>query len=137
MEASKGKHIKHSPNVIHRLLTERETLFLVKSKTPYISAIKKIDKILVKYSGKSTNKKYQGGQYKKVKFITIKGMGKSIQKTVSIGLKYQQDGDYPVDVFTGSVQVLDELKPEDSDEENSTYKTRMVSFVEIRIHLRQ
>lgn len=136
MKTSNGKHIKHSPNVSHQLMTERETNFLVKSKTPYISAVKKINKILNKYNGKSTNKKYQAGQYKKVKFVSIKGMGKAIEKTAALGLKYQQDGDYKVDIVTGSVEVLDELKPEDSDEEDSTYSKRMVSYLEIKIWLR-
>lgn len=128
-------HIKHSPNVQHKLQTERETTFLVKSHTPYISAVKKIDKILTKYSGKTINVKYQHGQYKKVRFVSVKGMGKAIEKTLSIGLKYQLDGDYKVDVFTGSIEVLDEILPTDEDEE-SVYKRRMVSFVEVKLWIR-
>lgn len=128
-------YIKHSANVEHKLQTQRETTFLVKSATPFISAIKKLDRILTKYGGKRINFKYQNGQYRNVKFVTVKGMGKAIEKTVSIGLHYKLQGDHKVDILTGSVEVLDELLPTDEDDE-STYKKRMVSYVEIRIWIR-
>ncbi|KAK6456695.1 Rpp20 subunit of nuclear RNase MRP and P-domain-containing protein [Scheffersomyces xylosifermentans] len=140
-----GKHIKHSANTKLVSVIERETTFLVKSKTPFISAVKQIqrslDKFNKKINKKSTNK-YQGGDYKKVKYIVVKGMGKAMEKTLSLGVHFEEN--YKVDVFTGSVEVLDEFKinenasdSEDEDDEETIYKKRMVSYVELRIWLQR
>jgi len=122
-----GKNvIKHSANVVQRLSTEAQATFLVKSKTPYVYAIKKIDKII----GDFTSKK---NLFKTVQYITVKGMGKAILKTANIGMKFQTDGTYKVDFLTGSVEVLDEIVDE---EDESEYKKRMVSYLEVRIWIR-
>ncbi|ODV67248.1 hypothetical protein HYPBUDRAFT_6531 [Hyphopichia burtonii NRRL Y-1933] len=135
-------HIKHSPNNELQSKINQETTFLVKSSTPYISAIKRIKKILEKFD-KTTlpNKKYQRGDYKKVKYILVKGMGKAIEKTLSIGLNYKEDLKYKVDIITGTVEVYDEFQPkidsEDEDEAESSIEKRRVSYVEIRIWLKR
>ncbi|CUM54548.1 uncharacterized protein AC631_02255 [Debaryomyces fabryi] len=140
-----GKHIKHSPNTLPLLKIEHETTFLVKSSTPYISAMKRIQKILAKFD-KSVlpNKKYQNVDYKKVKYVTVKGMGKAIENTLSIALKFQDELNYKVDILTGSVEVLDEfqLASNDGDSDNDynddkIYKKRMVSYIEARIWLKR
>lgn len=139
-----GKHIKHSPNTQIRLKIENETTFLVKSTTPYISALKRIQKILAKFD-KSVlpNKKYQNMEYKKVNYITVKGMGKAIENTLSIALKFQDELNYKVDILTGSVDVLDEFNVNAGDDSDNDYnddtifKKRMVSYVESRIWLKR
>lgn len=140
-----GKHIKHSPNTVPLLKIEHETTFLVKSSTPYISALKRIQKILAKFD-KSVlpNKKYQNVEYKKVKYITVKGMGKAIENTLSIALKFQDELNYKVDILTGSVEVLDEFQigtnGDDSDNDyndETLFKKRMVSYIETRIWLKR
>ncbi|KAI5955308.1 hypothetical protein KGF54_001869 [Candida jiufengensis] len=108
------------------------------------------------------NKKYQNENYKKVKYITVKGMGKTIEKTLKIAMNYQNDQNYKVDILTGSVQVLDEFEKshtsqidsiedavdntictKDSIEENHfdgperEYQKRMVSYVEARVWLKR
>lgn len=136
--------IKHSPNSKIGLKTEADTTFLVKSKTPYISAIKRIDKMLEKFDKASLDhKKYQRGEYKKVKYVVVKGMGRAIEKTTSIGLHYMTQKAYKVDIRTGTVEVLDEIKTalaysskDDSDEE-SLFKKRNASFVEVRVWLKR
>lgn len=123
--------VKHSPNTTILPLVQRETTFLVKLTTPFISSIKQIKKILKKFDkSKLNHKKYNNGEYKKVQFITVKGMGKAIEKTVSIGMHFQELG-YRVDVFTRSVEVLDEFKGSDDESE---YEKRMVSCFEGRIY---
>jgi ribonuclease P/MRP protein subunit POP7 len=119
---------KHSANVLQRLSTEAQATFLVKSTTPYVYAIKKIDKII----GNFTSKK---NLFKNVHYITVKGMGKAILKTANIGMKFQTDGTYRVDFLTGSVEVLDEILGDD-DEDESQYKKRMVSYLEVRIWIK-
>lgn len=140
-----GRHIKHSPNTVPLLKIENETTFLVKSSTPYISALKRIQKILAKFD-KSVlpNKKYQNVDYKKVKYITVKGMGKAIENTLSIALKFQDELNYKVDILTGSIEVLDEFligpNGDDSDNEyndENIFKKRMVSYIETRIWLKR
>lgn len=139
-----GKHTKHSPNTQIRLKIENETTFLVKSTTPYISALKRIQKILAKFD-KSVlpNKKYQNMEYKKVNYITVKGMGKAIENTLSIALKFQDELNYKVDILTGSVDVLDEFNVNAGDDSDNDYnddtifKKRMVSYVESRIWLKR
>lgn len=142
-----GKHIKHSPNYQVVLNIQRETTFLVKSSSPFISALKRINKMLEKFSkaSGSRNAKFRGGDYQKVKYITVKGMGKSIEKTLSLGLKFQKEFMYKVDIVTGGVEVLDEFKVKEEDEDDalddddrkSVFKNRMVSFVECRIWIKR
>ena len=111
-----------------------------------------------------TQRKFQNDQYKRVKYITVKGMGKTIEKTLKLAMHFQQLG-YKVDIITGSVQVLDEFEKkvlapagidnedlrmgieeeeeDDDDERNSLtdyeteYKKRMVSSVEARVWLQR
>lgn len=137
--------IKHSPSTAVPTKIERETTFLVKAATPYVAAIKRIDAILAKFDKSPIDhKKYQRGEYKKVKYIRVKGMGRAIDKTVSLALHYQTKKSYKVDLYTGTVEVVDEItaasnhksKDGDSDEE-STFKTRDASFVEVKIWLKR
>lgn len=117
----------------------------MKAKTPYISAIKRIDGLLSKFDRSSVDhKKYQRGEYKNIKYLRIKGMGAAIPKTTLLALHYKEKKLYKVDLFTGTVEVVDEFKSAsefktkdgDSDEE-STFRTRNASYVEIRIWLKR
>ncbi|CAX41966.1 subunit of ribonucleases P/MRP, putative [Candida dubliniensis CD36] len=149
------RHIKHSPNLTPFNETQNASNFLIKSSTPYISAIKQITKKLNKFS-KSKNShtvnKFQNEQYKTIKYITVKGMGKTIEKVASIGIHFQKD--YKVDVLTRSITVLDEFAPiesnqepknegsshnddEEDEEEDTIYEKRTVSSIEIRIWIKR
>ncbi|CAH2355222.1 ribonucleases P/MRP protein subunit Pop7p [[Candida] railenensis] len=151
-----GKHIKHSANTEIVSKIERETTFLVKSSTPFISALKRIIKILDKFDKASkSNRRFKSGAYNNVKYVKIKGMGRAIEKTLSLGLKFQNELMYKTDVLTGSVEVVDEFKvggaeieenKERKDEEEdelddedkeSVFKKRMASFVEIRVWIKR
>ncbi|CCG23853.1 Pop7 protein [Candida orthopsilosis Co 90-125] len=143
-----GKHIKHSPQTRRLTETQYNSKFLVKSSTPFISAIKQISKQLARFSkSQGTQRKFQNDQYKKVKYITVKGMGKTIEKTLKLAMHFQSLG-YKVDILTGSVKVLDEFErkaivhsDDDGDEGigredcETEYRKRMVSSVEARIWL--
>ncbi|CUM62834.1 uncharacterized protein PRCAT00000392001 [Priceomyces carsonii] len=138
----KGRQIKHAPLVPIKLVVEHETQILIKTSTPYVAALKRIRKALDKFDKTSTsNKKYCNGEYKKVKYISVKGMGRAIEKTLSIGLNFQDELGYRIDILTGSVEVLDEFEVDDEngeeEYEESVYKKRMVSFVEVRIFLKR
>ncbi|KAF3990030.1 hypothetical protein FT663_02309 [Candidozyma haemuli var. vulneris] len=139
-----SKLIKHNPDTKLRSKTALDTTFLVKSTTPYMGAIKRIDRMLEKFDTTGVNhKKYQSGEYKKVRFVTVKAMGKAINTAISVGLHYQTKKSYKVDVKTGTVEVLDEIRQasehstKDSDDEESTYKKRSASYVDIKIWLKR
>lgn len=133
------QHIKHSPATSNLTKTELETTFLVKSSTPYVAALKRINKILDKFNKvPGANPKYQRGLYKNVKYITVKGMGKAMEKTLSLALAYQALK-YKVDILTGTVEVLDEFQPQglDSEDEGAAeFRRRATSYVELRIWLK-
>lgn len=135
------RHIRHSPNTGLVLKVQQETEFLVKSSTPFIAAVKRISKKLEKFDKSNvSHKKYQRGEYLKVKYICVKGMGRAIEKTISIGLMFKNDMNYHVEITTGGTLVLDEFRPQDSDEENDdeiTFQKRMVCYVEVRIFLKR
>lgn len=142
-----GKHVRHSANINSQLVIEKETTFFVKSSTPFVSGLKRINKMLNKFNKTITRhtNKYQGGEYKKVKYITVKGMGKSIENTLGIANKLQNDLHYKVDILTGTVEVLDEFEPfEEQDHhkhknsiDDITFQKRKVSTIELRIWLKR
>lgn len=76
--------------------------------------------------------KYQQGDFKRVRHIVVKGMGKTIEKTLGLGNNLIKDG-YKVDVRTGSVEVVDEFEVED----DNLFKKRMVSYVELQIWIKR
>ncbi|ANZ77388.1 BA75_04963T0 [Komagataella pastoris] len=115
-----GTLIKHPPMRKYKVTEEKNTFF-VKSSTLYVSAVKQISKKVEKLNATQT----------KNKVFIVKGMGKSIPKVLSIGVYFQLKN-YRVEVFTGSVKVLDEFEKEDDD---SILSKRTVSSVEVRIIL--
>lgn len=133
------RHIRHSPNTELLLTVQQETQFLVKSSTSFIAAVKRITKTLEKFDKDGTHKKYHRGEYKKVKYICVKGMGRAMEKTISIGLWFQNDLNYRVEVKTGGTEVLDEFRhgENEDDDGETTFQKRMVSYVEVHIHLKR
>ena len=141
-----GKHIRRSANVNTQLVVEKDTTFLVKSSTPFVSGLKRINKMLDKFNKTVTRhtNKYQGGEFKKVKYITVKGMGKSIENTLGIANRLQNDYHYKVDVLTGTVEVVDEFVPFEGEAsqskdgiEDPTFQKRKVSTIELRVWLKR
>ncbi|RCK59051.1 Ribonucleases P/MRP protein subunit POP7 [Candida viswanathii] len=151
-----GKHIKHSANTKPFTETQASSVFLIKSTTPYVSSLKRITNALDKFNKTKSNiKKYQNEQFKNVKYITVKGMSKTILKVLSLGIHFQEKN-YKVDILTGSVEVLDEFIPgqsskdkegeadsssdeddDDDDDDDRIYKKRMVSSIELRIWIKR
>lgn len=126
--------------------TQRDTTVYIKGNTPFVSALKRINKILEKFdrqTGPTLHRsKYQNGEYKKVKYIVVKGMGKSILQTMSIALHYQTKKAYLVDIYTSTVLVVDTVESEEvletreGPETQTKSELRKVSCVEARIWLK-
>lgn len=123
---------------------ERETLFLVKTATPFIAAVKRIDSILDKFDRDAVeHKKFHRGNYKKIKYIRIKGLGKAMVKVSSLAAHYIKKG-YKVDVYTGSIEVTDEVhrqtEQSTKDDESDTeceLKKRNISYMEVKVWLKR
>ncbi|QBM85430.1 ribonuclease P/MRP protein subunit POP7 [Metschnikowia aff. pulcherrima] len=126
------------------LRTESETTFFIKSSTPFVAALKRIDRLLEKFDKLPTNyKQYQQGEYKKVKHLTVKALGAAMEKVVSVGLHFREHSGYQVDFISGTVNVVDQVKTkgshqsrDDSDDEIEL-RGRNVSYIEAKIWLKR
>lgn len=128
---------------------ELDSTVYIQSKTPFMSAVKRIKKIIEKFD-KIPNKKNEliprGNVSPKIKFVTVKGMGKSISKVTNIGIHFKFEEKCKVEVITKTVSVLDEFvndpdsntvnnsDGEDEDDENILRK-RNIGAVEVRIFI--
>lgn len=132
---SKSTVIKHPPLKPY-LHTELDTTVYVKSSTPFMSAVKRINKIITKFD-EIPNKRgrtiRRGNISKKVNYVTIKGMGKCIEKVLSLGIHFQCEN-FQIETYTKSIGVLDEIVDE-KDEDDNEMKKRNVGAIEIRIYI--
>lgn len=128
--------MKHAP--IRLVGKASQDCFYVSSKMAFVSALKKVTKLL-KPSRKQPRRQY----------IRMMGMGKCVDKTISLGLRFQKEG-YKVDIFTGQTTLFDEIKvahetsekmevdgddESDSDEE-IVKQQRIISTIEVRVYQR-
>jgi ribonuclease P/MRP protein subunit POP7 len=113
-----GKHIKHGPSSNFKY-SDLQTTVHIHKKTPYISAVKRVDKMLRQLSDKQPRRTY----------ITVLGMGAAIEKTINVGVHFQSIG-CQVDILTKTVEVLDEFENDD----DSVLRKRKVSAIEVRVH---
>jgi ribonuclease P/MRP protein subunit POP7 len=146
------KIIKHAPlrPYVH---TELDSTIYVKSTTPFISAVKRIEKMINKFD-EIPNKRgklvRRGNINKDINYILVKGMGKSINKVLNIGLHFKYEEKFNVDIFTKSVGVLDEIVEDDNDNDDNdndgdgdiddhddlcSLKKRNVGAIEVKIYI--
>ncbi|CUS23930.1 LAQU0S12e03224g1_1 [Lachancea quebecensis] len=120
-----------------KLLSHKQikTTLYIKSQTPYVSALKRINKLMSQL------------QRHGAKYVTVLGMGKASEKTLAVACHFQEEKGKKVEVLTQSVDVLDEILKCDSvtqsiEEHNSDaedvdreveLQKRTVSGVEVRI----
>lgn len=123
---------KHPPVKILSRKQIKTTIY-VKSVTPYVSALKRIKKFLRDLDLNASS------------YVVVLGMGKAVDKVLSLGCYFEQQMGKKVDVLTKSVDVVDEIltndQEENEDEEpqrdvdkETTLRKRTVSGVELRIH---
>ncbi|KAH3668826.1 hypothetical protein OGAPHI_002581 [Ogataea philodendri] len=113
---------------------DSKTVIHVKSSTPFMSAVKRIDKTFGYYDSKYTKKgKPIPNENKNVGYITVRGMGKTILKVMNLALYFEHEQNRKVEVFTKTLTVLDELKSTNKDKDD-VFQKRQVSCVELRIH---
>lgn len=132
-----GKLVKHAPPR-HYSYQQVQKVIHIKSSTPFVSALKRIEKHMRQ---ESKNLKNKNRSSLNNSYITIKGMGKAISKVLSLGLHFKTENGNKIETFTKSIGVLDEFKKSnddssDSDDEETTLRKRNVSCVEIRIYVK-
>ncbi|WPK23606.1 hypothetical protein PUMCH_000847 [Australozyma saopauloensis] len=116
---------------------------LIKSTTPFISALKHIDRSLEKLDPllrRITNPARPSyNEFKDYKYVLVKGMGKCIPKTISIALYYRTKRGYRVDISTGTDQVLDTvetgevIETREGPEKQMKHQKRDASYVVAKI----
>lgn len=124
-----SKLLRKLPTVKTLSRKQIKTTIYVKTSTPYISALKRIKKFLrdLPKSGSTC--------------VVVLGMGKAIEKTLSLGCHFEQQLGKKVDVLTKSVELLDEVSLDDEDgdsikdvDRETMLKKRTISGIELRIY---
>ncbi|EJS44769.1 pop7p [Saccharomyces arboricola H-6] len=129
-----SKRVKKHPSL--KTLTHKQihTTIFIKSKTPYVSALRRINKFL-------DNVHKHGSSY-----VVVLGMGKAVEKTLALGCHFQDQKNKKIEVFTKSIEVLDEVLTGDQediesegdvddDDKETELKKRTISGVELRIYV--
>lgn len=94
----------------------------ISSKSPFISTVKKIDKL----------HKLLERQHRQ--HVSVYATGKAVERALSVGLNFQQLG-HKVEILTSTLNVLDEH--DDGDEDNEPeFKKRSISRIEVKIFRR-
>lgn len=130
-----GKLIRKRPTI--KVLSHKKikTTIYVKSSTPYVSALKRITKFL-------DNLEKHGSTY-----VSVLGMGKAVEKTLSLGCHFEQNKNKRVHILTKTIDLLDEVLQEVENEEeegqeaeiededkDTILKKRRVCGVELKIY---
>lgn len=134
LERYKGKKfVKHSAPKPY-LQSESTKVVFVKSSTPYVSALKRIERLLKDFEPKINRR---GQPIVKsgttTEYVQVKGMGKAIGKVTSLGVHFKYEKKLRVDTFTRSIGVLDEFV--DPEGEDDVLRKRNVSAVELHIYI--
>ena len=139
-------------------------MIYVSAKTPFISAVKRVRKLLSEIdrrsigkidlvNGKGNDKQKlmalrektkPMGKGKEPEAVVLKGTNRAIEKVLGLGLYFQRQDDCMVRVRTGSVSVVDDIVQEEEEggeeggegEELPESRVRKVSVVEVAVTLR-
>ncbi|AMD19640.1 HCL511Cp [Eremothecium sinecaudum] len=132
---SKGKSlvVRKHPTIKTFNQEAVKRVIYVKSKTPYVSALKRVNKMLQMLEKQPANTD---------KYITLMGMGQAVEKTLSVGCHFQEHKNHRVVIKTASTEVVDEVikysDGEDSvneEDRETELQLRKVSGVEVRIYV--
>ncbi|KAK9377364.1 uncharacterized protein V1513DRAFT_456221 [Lipomyces chichibuensis] len=99
-----------------------QAVFHVSAKSPFISLLKRAKKEVIKLHSSRRN------------VVLLVGLSKAIEKTLSLGLRFQQMG-YVIQIETDTVEVSDDLEPDDLQEEWKQI-TRNVSRIKVAVSLK-
>ncbi|KAJ8099991.1 hypothetical protein POJ06DRAFT_268870 [Lipomyces tetrasporus] len=116
-----------APGTLHKRPAQaaqylNQAVFHVTAKSPFISLLKRAKKEVIKLHSRRRN------------VVLLVGLSKAIEKTLSLGLRFQHMG-YAIQVETDTVVINDDLEPDDLQEEWRQI-TRSVSRVKITVSLK-
>ncbi|KAG0656323.1 hypothetical protein C6P44_005280, partial [Monosporozyma unispora] len=92
------KLLKKRPTI--KILSHKKikTTIYIKSQTPYVSGLKRTKKFIADLPKHG------------VKYVTLLGMGKAVEKTLALGTYFSQEKGHKIEIFTRTVKVIDELQ---------------------------
>ncbi|VEU24332.1 DEKNAAC105649 [Brettanomyces naardenensis] len=135
--------VKHAPPRAYSQ-NEGSHVVYIKSSTPYISALKRIERSLDGFRPlPNRNGSPVAKSGSNIKYIVVKGMGKAIPKVVNLGIHFKYDKQLHVELYTKTIGVLDEFVPKDNEnddddeeeEDDDVLRKRNVGSVELHIML--
>lgn len=116
-------HIKHPPPRLISKKASKTEIFLSPS-TPIVSALKHVSKVIEALPKHAP----------KAKYISVRGLGKAIDRAIIVAVRLQQQGK-TVSLHTGTVTVVDEYEDQLQPTMPPTVKSRKVSSIEIRVYV--
>lgn len=108
---------KHPPI---RLATERPHTVYLSTGTPFVSAVKRVERNLDKMV-----RKKQG------RYVVVYGMGKAIQKALAVAMDLQQRG-FKLNIYTRTRYALDETA--DFEKGEVLMAKRPVGLIELHVY---
>lgn len=69
-----------------------------------------------------------------MKYVSVKGLGKAIDRAIAVGIRLQQEGK-KVGFVTSTVTVVDEFESTVDLNEDVVTKKRSVSCMEVRVYV--
>ncbi|KAG0667827.1 hypothetical protein C6P45_005328 [Maudiozyma exigua] len=136
-EQKKAKIVKKHPSLKQSTHNDIKTIIYIKSSTPFVSGIKRVNKFLKNLEKTKKDPKLQ--------CIMLLGMGKAAERTISLGCYFAEEKRKRIEIRTKSVDVIDEVISPGQEGDTSTpllddrdketeLKKRSLSGVEIKIY---
>ncbi|SMN19576.1 similar to Saccharomyces cerevisiae YBR167C POP7 Subunit of both RNase MRP and nuclear RNase P [Maudiozyma saulgeensis] len=125
--------VKH-PTLKQATHNDIKTTIYIKSSTPFVSGIKRINKFLNDLHKRKKDPQFQ--------CIVLLGMGKATEKTMALGSYFAEEKGKRLEIRTKSVDVIDEYIAEGDDnnsvvddrDKETSLKKRSLSGIEIKIY---
>ncbi|VUC30386.1 unnamed protein product [Clonostachys rosea] len=145
----KGKP-RSGPHTTHKKLTPKNRIIYISPKTPFMSAVKRVQKQLnagLRTQTAAPKNASLGSRIRQLKrdstssgekgssTVTVMGTGRAIEKTLSLASWFEQAGDYEVEMRTKTIGTVDDIVVEDDDGEDES-RVRKLSGLEVSVRLK-
>ncbi|KAG5987501.1 hypothetical protein E4U43_005038 [Claviceps pusilla] len=151
----KAAHIQKRPLLRPQLSSSSKSpTIYMSSKTPFLSAVRRVRKLLTrslrcspapKHASlqsrvaalkRSTNTAAGDGSDARPLAVTVMGTGKAIEKTLSLASWFEQQGDCEVSLRTRTIKTVDDIVLRDGDDGEGESRVRNVSCLEVVVTLK-
>lgn len=111
-----------------------DTLLRMKSTTPFVSALKRIERMLANLEPMTNRKGHQATRPPNgVTHVTVEGMGRCISRLMDVCTQFEGKG-HRVELFTRSVEVLDEYQDVQDEAAEDILRKRRVGCLVAHIY---